>query len=91
MSIDKITLPLEALHQSSIHSHKLLNDTSEELRLLWRRLQDDYMGQGAEEADMQYQVLAQQVLTFQQEIERLMQFCIGELELAKERDRTNAT
>ena len=91
MSLNKITQPLEALHQSSSQSQKLLNETAEELRLMWRRLQEDYMGQGAEEADMQYQVLAQQVLLYQQELERLTKFCSDELEVVKERNTINAT
>ena len=91
MSINKITQPIEALQQSTLQNQKLLSDASEELRIAWRRLQGDYLGQGAEEADMQYQILAKQIVIFQQELERLVQFCSSELEVVKERSKINAT
>ncbi len=82
---------VETLDTHSQRSLKNLEQAYHELRTSWTVLQESYQGQGAEEADMQFQILAGQVLEYQQVLEKLMMQCSRDASELKERGDAHAT
>ncbi|MEZ9543141.1 hypothetical protein AB4209_14475 [Vibrio sp. 10N.286.48.C11] len=82
---------LETLEQRSQRNLKNLEQAYHELHVAWVVLKESYEGQGAEEADMQFQVLAGQVTEYQQVLEKLMIQCSQNIAELKEGGEAHAT
>ncbi|OLQ85146.1 hypothetical protein BIY21_19340 [Vibrio ponticus] len=82
---------LETLEQRSQRSLKNLEQAHHELHVAWVVLKESYEGQGAEEADMQFQVLAGQFSEYQHLLEQLIMECAQEIAELKERGEAHAT
>lgn len=82
---------LEALDLRLQRSLKTLEQAYHELQVTWVTLQEHYEGQGAEEADIHFQVLVGQITEYQHSLEKLMMQCSSEITEVKERGEAHAT
>ncbi|KDM89866.1 hypothetical protein [Photobacterium galatheae] len=82
---------LETLDLRAHRSLKNLEQAYHELHIAWAGLKESYEGQGAEEADMQFQLLAGQVSEYQHTLEKLMMQCSREIAELKEKGEAHAT
>ncbi|MCG3865646.1 MULTISPECIES: hypothetical protein [unclassified Photobacterium] len=84
-------MALETLELQSQRNLKKLEQAFNELLVAWTVLKESYEGQGAEEADMQFQVLSNQLSEYQHTVEKLMMQCSKEIAERKERGEAHAT
>lgn len=84
-------MALEMLELQSQRNLKKLEQAFNELLVAWTALKESYEGQGAEEADMQFQVLSNQLSEYQHTVEKLMMQCSKEIAERKERGEAHAT